>query len=173
LRQIESNFGINIKPNDSSESSFDLGYYLQFDEWLRKEAEEMAEHYAIFYCLENSIRELIRDRLSEEFGSNWWEEAVPEAVKGNAAKNRKREASAAVTPRSNESIDYISFGELGEIIKSNWDVFGDMFRDIQGLEKVLGYLNTLRAPIAHCNLLAEDEVVRLELSLKDWFRQMS
>jgi len=33
-------------------------------------------------------------------------------------------------------------------------------------------LNTLRGPIAHCTLLAEDEVVRLRLSVRDWFRQM-
>jgi hypothetical protein len=31
-------------------------------------------------------------------------------------------------------------------------------------------LNTLRGPIAHCGLLAEDEVDRLKLSVKDWFR---
>jgi len=31
--------------------------------------------------------------------------------------------------------------------------------------------NTLRGPIAHCTLLPEDEVVRLRLSVQDWFRQ--
>lgn len=33
-------------------------------------------------------------------------------------------------------------------------------------------LNLLRGPIAHCSPLAEDEVVRLKLTLKDWFRLM-
>jgi hypothetical protein len=31
-------------------------------------------------------------------------------------------------------------------------------------------LNTLRAPIAHCSPLGEDEVVRLQLAVRDWFR---
>jgi hypothetical protein len=31
-------------------------------------------------------------------------------------------------------------------------------------------LNYLRNPIAHFTSLAEDEVVRLDLSLRDWFR---
>jgi hypothetical protein len=33
-------------------------------------------------------------------------------------------------------------------------------------------LSTLRNPIAHCTELAEDEALRLRLSMKDWFRQM-
>jgi Family of unknown function (DUF5343) len=33
-------------------------------------------------------------------------------------------------------------------------------------------LNVLRGPIAHCCPLAEDEVARLRLALKDWFRLM-
>lgn len=47
-----------------------------------------------------------------------------------------------------------------------------MLRDIQAVERILSNLNTLRAPIAHCKALAEDEVERLHLGLRDWFRQM-
>jgi len=139
---------------------------------LRTEAAQMAAHYAIFYCLENSIRELVVKRLQEVHGDQWWNTSVPEVVRVNAEKNQKKELATGITPRSDELIDYSNFGELGEIIKSNWNIFGDMFRDIRGLERVLGSLNTLRAPIAHCKSLAEDEVVRLHLSLRDWFRQM-
>lgn len=132
----------------------------------------MATHYVIFYCLENSIRELIVQRLEEEYGVDWWDKSVPQNVRDNADKNRKRELSTGVTPRSSDPIDYSNFGELAEIIKANWDIFGDMFRDVRALERVLGNLNTLRAPIAHCKALAEDEVLRLHLGLRDWFRQM-
>jgi hypothetical protein len=31
-------------------------------------------------------------------------------------------------------------------------------------------LNMLRGPIAHCSPLAEDEVLRLQLTVRDWFR---
>ena len=37
---------------------------------------------------------------------------------------------------------------------------------------IMTSLNTLRAPIAHCSPLAEDEVVRFQLTVKDWFRLM-
>ena len=55
---------------------------------------------------------------------------------------------------------------------ANWDIFGETFTDIRAVERVLGDLNTLRAPIAHCKALAEDEVLRLHLSLRAWFRHM-
>jgi hypothetical protein len=61
---------------------------------------------------------------------------------------------------------------LGEIIKSNWTDFKDIFRDVVALEKVIATLNVLRGPIAHCKPLSEDEVLRLHLGVRDWFRAM-
>ena len=77
-----------------------------------------------------------------------------------------------MTPRSTDLIDYTTFGELGEIIKSNWDLFGSLFSSKKAVEKVMSSLNSLRGPIAHCSGLAEDEIVRLRLAVRDWFRLM-
>ncbi len=172
LRRIAHEYDLDIGRKSEGPEQVEHDYYPQFPEQLRHEAAAMATHYTIFYCLENSIRQLVAQRLEEAHGSQWWDAAVPNTVRTNAEKNKKKELSTGVTPRSDELIDYSNFGELSEIIKTNWNIFGDMFRDIRGLEKVLGNLNTLRAPIAHCKSLAEDEVVRLHLSLRDWFRQM-
>lgn len=173
IRRVEREKDVDFGHRRPSQSKAERKFYPQFPERLRNEADAMAEHYALFYCLETSIRELIVDRLSEQHGDNWWNSAVPEAVRTNAEKNRKSEVRAGVTLRSDALIDYTNFGELGEIIKTNWDLFGDMLRDIVAVQRILASLNTLRAPIAHCKLLAEDEVVRLHLGLRDWFRQMS
>lgn len=174
MRRIEEQYDVDLGHRNRSTEQLDETYYPQFSEHLRDEAASMATNYVIFYCLENSIRELIVERLSDplEFGGEWWENAVPTSVRDNAERNRKREKASGITPRSVDAIDYSNFGELGEIIKANWNIFGDTFRDIRAVEKVLGNLNTLRAPIAHCKALAEDEVMRLHLSLRDWFRQM-
>jgi hypothetical protein len=69
-------------------------------------------------------------------------------------------------------IAYTTFGELGEIIKANWNIFSDTFKDSAAVVEILARLNGLRAPIAHCCPLAEDEVLRLHLTLRDWFHQM-
>jgi Swt1-like HEPN len=67
---------------------------------------------------------------------------------------------------------FTTFGELGEIIKAHWEIFGSVFSSQKAVERVMGMLNSLRGPIAHCSPLAEDEVVRLQLAVRDWFRLM-
>lgn len=47
-----------------------------------------------------------------------------------------------------------------------------MLSSPKAVERVKAALNILRGPIAHCTPLAEDEVVRLRLTVRDWFRLM-
>ena len=77
-----------------------------------------------------------------------------------------------MTPRSSDELDYTTFGELSVIITCNWDIFGGLFTSKKAVEKVMSNLNSLRGPIAHCSPLAEDEVLRLQLTVRDWFRLM-
>ena len=132
----------------------------------------MAEHYEIFYNLEKSIRDLVCERLTAEHGALWWDKCVPDPVKTNVNANIERERDSGVTVRSTEKIDYTTFGELGEIVRHNWQTFSDTFNSQKAFTKVMTSLNILRGPIAHCCPLAEDEVARLQLTLKDWFRLM-
>lgn len=171
LDQIETEFQIDLGRKKETSNKIEDRYFPQFDMALRAEAQKMSEHYVIFYCLEKTIRQLITDVFEATSGKDWWETFAPEAVKINVTKSIKREKEAAVTPRSTNPIDYTTFGELGEIIKSNWQLFGGVaFNDIKAVERVMSALNSLRNPIAHCSPLAEDEILRLDLALRDWFR---
>ena len=171
LDSIEQEYHVDLGRGTLQSSKIESAYYPQFSASLRTEARKMAQHYEIFYCLEKTIRELIVDIFEGTDDQDWWENMVPESVKQNVKKNRKRERESGVTPRSSDDIDYTTFGELGEIIKSNWALFGGVvFTEIKAVEKVMANLNSLRNPIAHCAKLAEDEVLRLDLSLRDWFR---
>jgi hypothetical protein len=174
IRRIEIDPGVELG-HRRIEKGADERYFPQFSHKLRAEAEAMATHYSIFYCLENSIRSLIDERLTEASGADWWnaKDVVPPSVVKNCADNHRRELETGVTPRSENMIDYSTFGELGEILRQNWDFFGGTFRDKGAVGRILHSLNTLRGPIAHCKALAEDEVLRLHLALRDWFRQMS
>lgn len=175
IRRIEKTLDVDLGHRQVGDGRIDEKYYPQFPEQTRLEARNMANNYVIFYCLENAIREMIVSRLSEpdEFGAGWWEQAVPDNIRENAEKNMKKEIASGVTPRSSDPLDYTNFGELGEIIKKNWDIFGDTLTDFRAVERIMASLNILRAPIAHCKALAEDEELRLHLTLRDWFRQMS
>jgi hypothetical protein len=146
-------------------------YYPQITERIRHDAASMAEHYELFYCLESSIRDLITTQLKEA-DPDWWNTLVPQAVRELAEKNKARELATGVTPRSDDMLSYTNFGDLGQIIAANSKLFSDTFTDIAAVQNTIARLNTLRAPIAHCSMLAEDEVLRLRLSLRDWFRLM-
>lgn len=172
IQKIEGTLDVDLGHHDGNEYEVDQKYYLQFPERFRNEATKMARNYVIFYCLENTIREIITLRLEEQYGPKWWDDHVPDKVRSNAETNKKKELSSGVTPRSTDLIDFTNFGELGEIIKMNWEVFGEMFQDIKAVQKVLATLNALRSSLAHCKALAENEEMRLHLALRDWFRQM-
>ncbi len=166
-----------------SELNLDLGrkelievkrkdYYLQFSSDFRTEAKEMAEHYEVFYCLERSIRSLVVQLMKEKYGESWWETKVTPAIVANVDINIKREEEPGFTQRSELKIDYTTFGELSQIVSGNWEAFADLFKNPRAFQKIMTSLNLLRGPIAHCCALAEDEVVRLEITVKDWFRLM-
>jgi hypothetical protein len=115
-------------------------------------------------------REIRRDVRDEQGGEQWWEELIPEQIRQEAEKAQQREKDAGVTPRSDDPMDFLTFGQLSEVIKVNWDIFAATFSSKKAVEKVMANLNMLRGPIAHCSPLAEDEVLRLQLTVRDWFR---
>ena len=133
----------------------------------------MAAHYELFYCLEQSIRELIITALFEKAGAAWWITTVPPKIVEEVGGRIQREKDSGFSQRSDKEIDYTNFGELSVIITSNWDVFGAIFSSKRGVERIMSSLNLIRGPIAHCSPLAPDEVDRLLLTVKDWFRSMS
>jgi hypothetical protein len=144
-----------------------------FEERIFQEAMQMAQHYMTFYCLERSARDIVVGKLEAIHGGGWWSSTVPQSIQTSVSQNMQREIDAGVTPRSDKEIDYTTFGELGEIVKSNWADFGDIFKSVKAFTKIMTSLNVLRGPIAHCSPLSEDEVLRLELTVKDWIRIQS
>lgn len=173
LDKIERDFKIDLGRNLYSISDKDETYYPQFDESVRNEAASMAQHYEVFFSLEKSIRQLINETMEDAVGAQWWGSGkVPIQIQNEVASRIQREVDSGMTLRSSDPIDFTTFGELAEIIKANWDVFGSIFNSKKAVERVMANLNSLRGPIAHCSLLAEDEVLRLQLSLRDWFRLM-
>ncbi len=173
LDRLETELAVDLGRDKQSAQEKDWRYYPQFDESIRHEAARMARHYEVFYCLEKSMRSLIVEILESADPGKWWDaKRIPQAIFDDVAKRMSREKDAAVTIRSDYPIDYTNFGELGEIIKKNWDLFGSIFDSPRAVEKVINSLNVLRGPIAHCTALSEDEIVRLQLSVKDWFRLM-
>jgi len=174
LTSIGATYGLDLGNTISQPKEIDDHYYPQFDAAVRLEASEMARHYEVFYCLEKSIRELVSQQIEAfDKSSKWW--AVPrvqQKIFDDVRDRIQREVDTGMTRRSDDELDYTTFGELSVIIVGNWEIFGGLFSSKKAVEKVMSSLNSLRGPIAHCSPLAEDEIIRLRLAVRDWFRLM-
>lgn len=137
---------------------------------IRKQAKDMTSIYYLLFCLENSIRKLVCDRLKEKYGAAWWNTNVPESVRKKVSTRQKYEKDTPFSERSDEPIFYADFSDLIDIIEKNWADFSDTFRSIESVKSTLSTLNILRRPIAHNSVIGEDEIQRFKLHIKDWIR---
>jgi hypothetical protein len=173
LRKIEKKFDIDLGHVSKSEAISAVAFYPQFEQALRAEAAQMSQHYEVFYCLEQAIRKLIGETMQDGAGSNWWNSGrVPGDIRTAAEALVQKERDNGISQRSDDLLDYTTFGQLSGIITSNWDLFEPTITSKRAVERVMANLNLLRGPIAHCCPIAEDEISRLRLAVKDWFRML-
>lgn len=173
LRQIEQKFAVELGHMGKPEVASAVAYYPQFEQSVRREAADMSEHYEVFYCLEQAIRKLIVETLEDSEGADWWNsKRITPDIKADVTNLVKKERDSGITPRSDNMIDYTTFGQLSGLITSNWDLFEPTLKSKRAVERVMANLNLLRGPIAHCCPMQEDEIDRLRLAVKDWFRMI-
>lgn len=175
FEHIEERFNIELGHTASETKLRKSAEYKQFAASLRAEASRMSEYYEIFYCLENSIRTLVDDTLTEEEGADWWNSnRVDEnKIRNNANRIRKKEIDSGIPPRSDRMIDYTTFGELSQLITDNWELFDPIFSSNAAVSRITNQLNVLRGAIAHCCRTDELAQDNLNLAVKSWFKLMS
>jgi hypothetical protein len=141
-----------------------------FEQDILKRAKKMADFYILYFSLENSVRKLINDVLTEKYGAKWWNTKVPLGVKENVIKIQKDEKDSAMSIRSDALLDYTNLGELIDIFCMNWSDFSEILRSKKAVQEALTPLNKIRNVIAHSCELNDDEILRFKLSIKDWLR---
>jgi hypothetical protein len=143
-----------------------------FSPRLVSDATRMASVYVLIFCLENSARELIADRLRERKGAAWWD-CVPGKIRESVEGLRSREsANRYHTERSSELLGYTFFGNLAQIIIANWQDFSDLFPNQPWITSRFNDLELSRNIIMHTGILPEFEVERVESIARDWLRQV-
>lgn len=175
MSRIEKQFNIELGHDTAAPKNRKAAEYEQFEAALRAEAARMSEFYEIFYCLENSIRKLVADIMIEADGADWWHGARVDGkrIREPVSGRRNKEVDSGITPRSEQLIDYTTFGELSQLITDNWELFVPVFQSKTAVSNVSNQLNLLRGPIAHCNPTDELEQERLNLAVRTWFKIMS
>ena len=141
-----------------------------FEIEILQKAKKMADFYILYFSLENSVRKLITDVLSEKHGTEWWDKQVPDGVKTNVKKLQKEELQTAMTIRSDDKLAYTNFGELIDIFCHNWGDFDEILRSQKAVRDTLSQFNNIRNVIAHSCELSGDEIQRFKLVVNDWLR---
>lgn len=142
---------------------------------LRRSAMKALPAYLAFFCLENSVRELVADRMSENHGQEWWAKdgCVSRSIADKVANRQKKEGvDRWHTRRGEQEIYYTDFGDLASLIRNNWSDFEDLFPDVNWVSTRLAELEASRNIIAHSNVLDDRETQRLSIYLQDWTRQV-
>ncbi len=137
------------------------------------DANRMSSVYIAFFCLENAVRELISDRLAERRGIDWWEQCVPQKIKTAVSKLRESEEKNRYhSARSTSLIGYTMFGNLAQIIVSNWEDFSDLLPNQAWVTSRFNDLEMSRNVIMHTGALPEIEIDRIQSIVNDWIRQV-
>lgn len=140
---------------------------------IRRAAMAALPAYLAFFCLENSVRELVSERLTEVSGTAWWEQRASAKVKEKVRVRQEKEGNERWhIARGQSEIFYTDFGDLKSLILNNFADFEDLFPDQNWISSRLDELESSRNIIAHSNVLDEREMGRLHLYLQDWIRQV-
>lgn len=133
----------------------------------------MSSVYSAVYCIENTLRNFIVERMSERYGISWWETKVPQKIKTAVASLKKQEEKNKYhSNRSSSEIGYTMFGNLGQIIIANWDDFSDIIPNQAWLTSRMDDLEMSRNIIMHTGILPPDEIDRIESIVRDLLRQI-
>jgi hypothetical protein len=142
-----------------------------FSVTMRDEALQMSRLYALLYCFENSVRALIKERLQEKYALAWWTDGVPPAVRRQAESRQKdAEKNSWLDAPSRDVLSFTEFGNLADIIVSQWDLFSDLVPTQHWLKQRMEELEKARNFLAHNRLLLPGEFQRIEMYVSDWNR---
>lgn len=139
---------------------------------IRAEAQRMARVYELLFCFENSVRELIEDRLKEKFEvENWWEKGVPGGIRTEAESLKAKERKTPWHgPRGGTLLAFVDFPVLATIITEGWEHFEDLLGRADWVTNLFDEMNQSRRAVAHTGVLSQHDIERMELRVRDWLR---
>jgi len=145
----------------------------EFSHTIRNAAMQALPAYLAFFCIENAVRELINERLTDVHGPDWWDTKTSSALRKKVEDRRAKEgANRWHIARGEHPIYYTDFGDLKSLLQQNWPDFEDLFPDLNWIASRIGELELSRNVIAHSNTLDERELARIRLYMQDWIKQV-
>lgn len=164
------NAGIQIGANDTQVEEDLLAESLApFGVTRRNEALEMARLYALIYCFENEIRDLIKETLEEKEGADWWNK-LPQKIRSHAESRQETAMKDSwLEGQKRDLLGFVDFGMLASIITEKWEHFS-IIPTQHWLKQRMDELEKARNFIAHNRMLLPSEFQRIYMYIADWNR---
>lgn len=166
------NDGISVThPNDRV--SVSRVVEADFNPHIWNDAQNMSSVYTALYCIENTVRNFIVERMSERHGIDWWEIKVPQKIRSDVSKLKDKESkNKYYSNRADTEIGYTMLGNLAQIIIANWEDFSDIVPNQAWLLSRMDDLEMSRNIIMHTGVLPQVEIDRIDSIVRDLFRQI-
>jgi hypothetical protein len=165
--------GLLRDPISSVDGVRDHDLFVPVQEHIRSASFQMQRCFRILFVLENFVRDFITTRLQEVDGDDWFANRASMPMKQKVeGRKQKEDANAWHAGRDEAPIYYLDFGDLAQLITTHWIVFKDLLPDQHWVQSRMQEAERSRNVIAHTNVLAQQEINRLEMYLRDWIAQI-
>ena len=143
------------------------------DEQFVASARQMATVYMAITAFESSVRKFISTVLLDKVGQNWWESAVSANIRKKVEARQKDEEKVRWHTQSGAApITYTDMGDLGNIMRNNWQHFEAHIPSIEWANQLLDIVERSRNVIMHSGYLGREDVERVGINVRDWIKQV-
>jgi hypothetical protein len=127
------------------------------------------ESFPQMFVLENSIRNLIIQRLSKAYDKDWWEKGNFKGVRDSVQRIIDKEKKFPHRDkRGLHPIFYSNFAELKLIVLNEFSHFADVIVDRQWFDVQMDQVYMSRNSLAHSVAITEDDETRIRLLYSEW-----
>lgn len=156
-----------------AQSQSDIDLLAPVSDAVRSGSLVMQRSYRLLFVLENLVREFVREVLEEIDKEEWFDKRASRDMRKKVDDRKAAEAKNNWhAGRNSHPIYYLDFGDLALLIQSHWECFKGLIPTQSWAVSRLNDAERSRNVIAHTNLLSDEEVVRLEMHVRDWVRQV-
>ena len=131
-----------------------------------------AAFYARWWQLETWLRQLVYLEFRAKWGTAWADHLMPKGTTGSrmAAKDRAADDTAnayMATPDATDVMSYMDVGLLFRLIRENWKLFEPCLPPRKRWDGWVDELQQIRHRSAHCRRPHDDDLMRIELVLRN------
>jgi hypothetical protein len=129
------------------------------------------ESFPQLFILENSIRNVIIQKLGCAYGKQWWNKANIRGVRDDVQRTIDKEKKYPHRQkRGSHPIYYSNFAHLKQIILNERKHFAGIIVDFKWFEVEMNEVYMPRNLLAHSIVIGEDDASRIRLFYRDWAR---